>query len=395
MAISRFSHPIRSRPPGKATSLLYIIPVLSKALGILEFLQVENQPRSVEEIVQCTKIPRTTVYRILKTFTHRRHLARCENGLYRFVSRARKVRFGFGAQYSDAPFFDAVRQGLLASGSAASVDLLLLDNKSDAATALRNADEFISQRADVVIEFQMDPEIAPIVADKLHSAGIPLIAVDSPHSHATFLGIDDYRAGYEAGAFLAQHAKRHWGGEVNWAVGLDIQEAGALIHSRINGALAGIRSKLPGLRDEKYILLNSQNLPGASHRLMLGFLRRHPRQRGILVAAATDVSALGALRAIHEASRVRDVAIVGQGCIPESLDEMRIPGSPLIGSISHEAGRYGSQLIQLGLAMLNGQTVPPYNYVKHKLVAATSLAKRTRIGRARVRGIGCSANESI
>ena len=110
---------------------------------------------------------------------------------------------------------------------------------------------------------------------------------------------------------------------------------------------------------------------------------RHPRQRGILIAAAADMSALGALRAIHETSRGKDVAIVGQGCIPESLDEMRIPGSPLIGSISHEAGRYGPQLIQLGLAMLNGQTVPPYNYVKHKLVAATSLAKKTGAGQGR------------
>src|ERR1700722_6273167 len=86
LAMPRFSHLTRSHPPRKGISPLYIISVLSKALGILEFLQVENQPRSIEEIVLRTNIPRTTAYRILKTFTHHGHLARSDNGLYRLVS---------------------------------------------------------------------------------------------------------------------------------------------------------------------------------------------------------------------------------------------------------------------------------------------------------------------
>jgi len=161
-------------------------------------------------------------------------------------------------------------------------------------------------------------------------------------------------------------------------VGLDIEEAGPLVQSRMTGAFAGIRSKLPELREENYVLLNGEGLRGRSHRLLLEFLRQHPKQRGILVAAATDTSALGALLAVREAKREKDVAIVGQDCIPEALDEMSIPGSPLIGSVSHEAGSYGPQLIQLGLAILNGQTVPPYNFVKYKLVAAKTLARRAR-----------------
>ena len=106
---------------------------------------------------------------------------------------------------------------------------------------------------------------------------------------------------------------------------------------------------------------------------MADFLKRHPAQHGVLVAAATDTSGLGALQAVREAKRDRDVAIVGQDCIPEALDEMEVPGSPFIGSVSHEAGSYGPQLIQLGLAILNGQTLPPYHYVRHRLVTAKRL----------------------
>ena len=372
---------VRNKQTKTGPSRLYLIPVLSKALDILELLQLENQAKSLEEIYQRTNISKTTVYRILKTYTHRGYLAQSENGLYRLVSRPRKVRFGFGGESSEMPFSEAVRESLVATASSAGVDLLVLDNKYDAATAVRNAAEFVRQAVDLVIEFQIDQRIAPMIADKIHGAGIPLIAVDIPHPHATFLGVDNYRVGFEAGTYLAQHAKSNWSGKVSWAIGLDIQEAGALVHSRITGAFAAIRWKLPGLRDENYVLLNGEGLRGKSHRLMVDFLRRHPREQGVLVAAATDTSGLGALQAVREAKREKDVVIVGQDCIPEALDEMGIPGSPLIGSVSHEAGSYGPQLIQLGLAILNGQIVPPYNYVKHKLVASAALIKKSRVAR--------------
>jgi ribose transport system substrate-binding protein len=108
-----------------------------------------------------------------------------------------------------------------------------------------------------------------------------------------------------------------------------------------------------------------------SYRLVLDFLRRHPKDRGILIAAATDTSALGAVQAVREAKREKYVAIVGQDCIPEALQEMEHKGSPLIGSVSHEAQAYGPRLIHLGLAILGGQQVPPYNYIEHKLVTAS------------------------
>jgi ribose transport system substrate-binding protein len=372
---------MRNGQPRTSPPRLYLIPVLSKALDILELLQTENHPKSLEEIYRQTNISKTTVYRILKTFTHRGYLAQSENGLYRLVTRPRKVRFGFGGESSEMPFSEAVRESLATAAASAGVDLLVLDNKYDAATAVRNTAEFVRQGVDLVIEFQIDQRIAPAIADKIHGAGIPLIAVDIPHPHATFLGVDNYRVGYEAGVFLAQHAKNNWRGEVSWAVGLDIQEAGPLVHSRITGAFAGIRLKLPELRDEKYIFLNAEGLRGKSHRLMLDFLRKHPKEDGILVAAATDTSALGALQAVREAKRERDVAIVGQDCIPEALDELQVPGSCFIASVSHEAASYGPQLIQLGLAILNGQMVPPYNYVKHKLVAPNRHGKKVRAGK--------------
>lgn len=227
---------------------LYLIPVLSKTLDILELLQTDNQPKTLEQVYQHTNISKTTVYRILKTLLHRGYLAQAQDGTYRVVSRPRKARFGFASESGDMPFSQAVTESVRAAAASAGVDLIVLDNRYDAAAALANADEFVRERVDVVIEFQIDQHVAPVIADKVSGAGIPMVAVDIPHPHAVFFGVDNYRVGFEAGECLGQYARRAWGGKVGWVLGLDISEAGPLVQSRITGAFDGVCSGCPGSR---------------------------------------------------------------------------------------------------------------------------------------------------
>jgi ribose transport system substrate-binding protein len=197
--------------------------------------------------------------------------------------------------------------------------------------------------------------------------------VEIPHPHAIFFGVNNYRAGFVAGECLAAHAQQRWGGKALWVIGLDIEEAGPLVQSRITGAFEGVRSMLPDLPIEAFVRMDGRGLRERGYKLTADFLRRHPRDKGLLIAATTDTSALGALQAVREAKREKHVAIVGQDCIPEALEEMVKNNSPLIGSVSHEVNTYGARLIHLGLAMVKGDRIPPYNYVNHKLVTAKSL----------------------
>jgi ribose transport system substrate-binding protein len=359
--------------PNKTTKRLYLIPILSKALDVMELLQAERAPMSLEAVYQRTKFSKTSVYRILQTLLHRGYVARAGDGLYRLVSLPLKLRFGFAGQSAEMPFSQAVTQSLQSAAAASGVDLMVLDNRYDAATALKNAEEFVRSRIDLVIEFQVEQQVAPVIADRIAAAGIPLIAIDIPHPHAIYFGVDNYRVGYDAGLLLADYALTHWHGQIDWALGLDIEEAGTLVQSRITGAFEGIRSKLEGIPPEQFVRIDGRGMHDKSYRLVIDFLKRHPRDRRILIAAATDTSALGALQAVEELKRGRQVVIVGQDCIPEAIDEMRKPGSPIIGSISHEVNEYGPRIIELGLGLLRGRSVPPYNYVTHKIVTSESL----------------------
>ena len=49
--------------------------------------------------------------------------------------------------------------------------------------------------------------------------------------------------------------------------------------------------------------MDARGLRDKSCRLVLDFLKRHPKDRGILIAAATDTSALGAVQAVRELKR--------------------------------------------------------------------------------------------
>ncbi|WP_255551109.1 substrate-binding domain-containing protein [Granulicella sp. dw_53] len=357
----------------KTTKRLYLIPVLSKALDILELLQSENQPMTLESIHRQTKISKTTVYRVLKTFVHRGYLSQSPDGLYRQVTRPKKLRFGFGGQSADMPFSVEVTESLKEAAAAVGVDLLILDNKYDAATALKNAEEFVRSKVDLVIEFQVEHEVAPMIGDKIAGANIPLIAIDIPHPHATYFGVDNYRVGVAAGETLAAHATAHWAGKVEWVIGLDLAEAGQLVQSRITGAFEGVREGFPELPVECFVRIDARGMRERSRKLISDFLQRHPKDKYILIAAANDSSALGAVDAVREQKRERNVAIVGQDCIAEAMAEMRKDRSPLIGSVLHQTSSYGPSLIHLGLQLLRGQTVPPYNYVEHKVVTRASL----------------------
>ena len=352
---------------------LYLIPILSKALDVLEMLEQENIPQTLEDVYQKTQISKTSVYRILKTLVHRGYLAQAQNGTYRLVSRPRRLRFGFAAQSAEMPFSVAVTQSVTAAAAASGVELLTLDNRYDPDVAIQNAEDFVSKRVDLVLEFQVEEAVAPRVAHIFKKADIPLIAIDVPHPNATYFGVDNFEVGFEAGSLLTQYALHKWKGNVDWVLGIGFLEAGSFVQSRITGAFDGVRDRLKELPSERFVQLEGRGMREPSRLAIAHFLRGIGNNQHILVAAATDSSALGVLDAARKAGRESEFAIVGQDCIPEVMEEMRAGKSAIIGSISHEVESYGPRLIQLGIALLRGYTVPPYNYVRHRVVTQESL----------------------
>ena len=352
---------------------LYIIPILSKGIDVLELLEQSHGPVSLEEVYKKTHISKTSVYRILKTLVHRGYVAQTQNGQYRLVVRPRRLCFGFAVQSADLPFSQAVSRSVTAAAAAAGIELALLDNRFDTETAVRNAEEFAEKRVDLVLEFQAEESVAPRIANVLKKADIPIIAIDVPHPNATYFGVDNFECGIEAGILLAQHAQRKWKSQVDWILGVGFNEAGSFVQSRITGAFEEISQRLRNLPADRFVEIDGRGSRTPSRLAVGEFFQKNPGSQRILVAAATDSSALGVLDAARQHGREHDIAVVGQDCIPDAIEEMGSGQSALIGSISHEADTYGPRLIQLGISILRGYAVPPYNYVRHRVVTPETL----------------------
>jgi ribose transport system substrate-binding protein len=114
------------------------------------------------------------------------------------------------------------------------------------------------------------------------------------------------------------------------------------------------------------------------------------RARRVLVGAATDPSALGALRAFEEAGRQSACVVAGQNADPEGRAELRSPGTRLIGTVAYFPERYGNAIVRLALEILGGKPTPPAVFVKHQLVTQENVDKLypndELMGVGRVRG---------
>jgi ribose transport system substrate-binding protein len=247
------------------------------------------------------------------------------------------------------------------------VELICVDNRYNPRIAQRNADVLVREKVDLVIEFQTDEQIAPIVAAKYREAGIPLIAIEIPHPGATYFGANNYEAGMIGGRYLGRWAKQHWHAAVDEIVLVALKRAGSLPQMRLTGMLVGMKEACPHLEICPVTFLDGNGVLGDSFEAMRKHLRGS-RSRHILVGAINDPSALGALRAFQEAGRTDACAVMGQNASPEGREELRQPGTRLIGSVAYFPEKYGDDIVALALEILHRRPVPPAVFVKHQLV---------------------------
>ena len=154
-------------------------------------------------------------------------------------------RLGYAAQGTDYQFSKEISTGLQRAAAAEGMELICLDNRYSAKIAQRNADVFVREKVDLVIEFQTDEHVAPIVAAKYREANIPLIALEIPHPGATYFGANNYEAGLIGGRYLGRWAKQQWQSNVDEIMLITLERAGSLPRMRLTGMLVGMRDACP------------------------------------------------------------------------------------------------------------------------------------------------------
>jgi ribose transport system substrate-binding protein len=348
----------------------YLVKSVVHASQLLSAFRSSGEALPLREISARSGLPKSMTFRLLYTLERCGMIEKAGENLYRSHLRPfkqRPFRLGYAAQGTDYQFSKEVSTGLQRAAAAQGVELICVDNRYNAKIAQRNADVLVREKVDLVIEFQTDEHVAPIVAAKYREAGIPLIALEVPHPGATYFGANNYEAGLIGGRHLGRWAKQQRYGEADEIVLITLDRAGSLPRMRLTGMLVGMREAHPVLENAHVTYLDGDGKLGESFEAMRRYLRSS-RARRFLIGAINDPSALGALRAMQEAGRVDTCAIMGQNASPEGRAELRQPGTRLIGSVAYFPEKYGAEIVAVAMDILQRRAVPPAVFVKHQLV---------------------------
>jgi ABC-type sugar transport system, periplasmic component len=278
----------------------------------------------------------------------------------------KRYKIGFANLTEDIPFAVRVREGIeKAAKEAGNVDLVTADNKLDGATALANADNFITQGVDAVIEFQTDEKFGKAIMEKFEAKNIPVIAIDIPMPGATFFGVNNPVAGQMAGEGLGNWIKKNWDGQVDALIMLELPQSGPIPAARLKGQRDGLEKIVGKIPEDKVKHLDSKNTLEEARKLVADTLTTLPNAKRIAVVCINDDTAQGAIAAAEAAGRQDHIAVVAVDASERGREAIRKPNSRQIGSTASFPEKYGEKIIPALLKKLQGEELPPEIYTDH------------------------------
>ena len=350
----------------------YWVPIVGKTLDLLACFESSNESLTLEEVVCRTGIAHTTAFRILHTLVTRDYISQTGRS-YRLTRMRRKLTFGFANLSTQVSLAVEIQASIERAASAAGIKLLIWDNDRNPDTAIHNAEEMARNKLDLAVEFQISERAAPVISDIFFRAGVPLISIVNPHHNTVYFGVNNFRAGVSAGVALSDYALRTWKGKFDALVLLESPMAGRTTQSRTVGVLRGIEERHGPLPKEIVHHLDGGGERNKSKAAMQAFLRTLKGHERLLIVGINDESAIGSVSALAASAGSIPAAVVGHGGSTEILKLIAERKSPCIGTVSFHAERYGANLINFAVPIIQGKSAPVYHYVPHDFIGKNNM----------------------
>ena len=191
-------------------------------------------------------------------------------------------------------------------------DYVELSNNQDPPTVIKNADIFIQDKVNAVIEFNGQPSVNPVIAAKFAAAHIPVITYDISQKGFYFVGIDNQAAGLAGGEALGQIAKEKWNCQPDLVISSEAAGAGIVNTWRTGGMRDGVKKVCPDIPADKYISYEGGGQTSVSLPAARDLLAAHPDAKKMLVVGINDSGVLGVIQAAEQLGRADEVIAWGQ-----------------------------------------------------------------------------------
>lgn len=191
-------------------------------------------------------------------------------------------------------------------------DYVELSNNNDPATALKNAQIFVQEGVDAVIQFNGQPSSNPAISAVMKQAGIPIVTYDIADPGMYFVGIDNLAAGIAGGEALGQIIKDKWNCEPDLVISSEGAGAGIVNEWRTGGMRTGVKNICPNIPDEKYVSFEGSGDAAVALPPARDLLAAHPNAVKMAVVGINDGGVLGLINAAEQLGRADEVIGWGQ-----------------------------------------------------------------------------------
>lgn len=278
-----------------------------------------------------------------------------------------KIRVGFANINEKGSFGKMVLQSMKDVAEERGYEIICVDNNSDGATAVANADTLLAMDLDYMIEFNVDQSVAPVIMEKFNDANIPVVAVDIAHEGAIFFGADNPYAGTLAGETAGDWINANWDGEVDYVVLIIQPASGPAVAPRVGMFPTGLRNKGIKFDDSIIVEIDGQNDAQFTQARFADFLLAHPDAKKVAVATINDVAASGVYAAAEIAGRADNIVLVSQNATADFVEPMYAAEGKTnwIASIAYFPHRYGEFVFNIVDKMVAGEEMEDNYYIEH------------------------------
>jgi ribose transport system substrate-binding protein len=353
----------------------YFIEAAAKTLDVLETFSDNAEQLSITEIARRAKLPYTSAFRFLYTLEKRGYVMRLP-GKRRYLLAPLRKRFRIGyAALGKIPMSGEVTRSMHAAARRFGVALKVADNEDSPSRALSNADQFLAEGIDLLVEFQRNETVSHLIATKCHNAGVPAIAINFPQPGAYYFGADSYKTGWLAGRFLRDFAEGHWPNDPTTCLILPSRGLGSTHNTRKVGVFDALTQASSKAKPPEIEVAPLGVTAQEGYTIAKKFLRKWERKpKHLLVAAFSDPLGVGVDRALKEVGRQSQAAIVSQGGTADARRYIRRKGA-LKGSVAYFPESYGERILKLAITILEGGHPPLASYTDHVVLTASNLSE--------------------
>jgi ribose transport system substrate-binding protein len=218
-------------------------------------------------------------------------------------------KIGYVVNYATHEWYQNVIKGMKDRGKELGIDIEVKDANLDAAKMVAGAEDFISQKVDVLIVTPVNEDAVVPLLRRAKQENIPVVLEGNPaKGMTTLVAICDYDTGYNAGVEAGKYAKAKLGGKAQvMNVGLPLLSATVL---RSNGFMDGIKTIIP---DAAMVHdLDGGGNPDRSFEVSAAALAQNGNIN--VIYGINDSSSLGGLQAWKAAGKSQDgLLVVGTG----------------------------------------------------------------------------------